>query len=270
MKTALSIAGSDCSGGAGLQADIKTFSAHGVYGMTVVTSVVAENTVRVIKYQDISPDIIKMQMDAVFEDIVPDAVKIGMLSCSEAMKAVAEKLKEWKPLNVVIDPVMYAKNGSALMNPSAVNTLISEIVPLADILTPNILEAEKITEMKIKSLDAMKEAAKYIYALGCRAVIIKGGHSDGDAVDILFDGNKFFEFSAPRIDTKHTHGTGCTFSSAITSNIALGQNIETAVKNAKDYINNAITFAPNLGKGNGPTQHFFAMFNNNATEEENA
>jgi hydroxymethylpyrimidine/phosphomethylpyrimidine kinase len=150
MKKALSIAGSDCSGGAGIQADIKTFSAHRVFGMTVITSVVAENTFRVIEYQDVSPGLIQKQIDAVFEDIPPDAVKVGMLSCRETMLAVADKLKEWKPLNVVIDPVMYAKNGCALMEMSAINTLISEIVPLADVITPNIPEAEKSREWRLK------------------------------------------------------------------------------------------------------------------------
>jgi len=269
MKKALSIAGSDCSGGAGIQADIKTFSAHGVFGMTVITSVVAENTFRVIEYQDIRSDIIEKQIDAVFEDIHPDAVKIGMLSCSETMLTVALKLKEWKPKNVVIDPVMYAKNGCALMEMSAINTLISEVIPLADVITPNIPEAEKIAEIEIKTKEDMKEAAKRIYTMGCRNVVVKGGHIDGDATDILFDGEKFYEYPAQRVDTKHTHGTGCTFSSAIASNLALGFPINKAVENAKVYINTAIINAPELGKGNGPTHHFYELYKSHFTGEKN-
>ena len=257
MKKALSIAGSDCSGGAGVQADIKTFSAHGVFGMTVVTSVVAENTFRVIEYQDICPDIIEKQIDAVFEDIPPDAVKIGMLSRCETMLSVAKKLKEWKPPNVIVDPVMYAKNGCPLMEPSAVSTLISEIVHLADVITPNIPEAERIAGIPIKTHDDMRTAARLIHAMGCRAVVVKGGHGDGDATDILFDGVEYYEYTSQRIDTKHTHGTGCTFSSAIASNLALGFTVCKAVERAKEYVYMAIVHAPGFGKGNGPTHHFF-------------
>jgi hydroxymethylpyrimidine/phosphomethylpyrimidine kinase len=266
LKKALSIAGSDCSGGAGMQADIKAFSAHGVFGMTVVTSVVAENTVRVIEYQDIRPDIIEKQIDAVFEDIPPDAVKIGMLSCRETMMAVVGKLREWKPQNVVIDPVMYAKNGCALMDPAAISTLISEVVPLADVITPNVPEAEKMADMEIKISEDMREAARRIHAMGCRSVVVKGGHTEGDATDILFDGEHFYEFPAERIDTKHTHGTGCTFSSAIAANLACGLSVFRAVERAKEYINAAIIHAPKLGNGNGPTHHFFKIY---FTEEEN-
>jgi len=260
MKKILSIAGSDCSGGAGIQADLKTFSAHGLFGMTVITSVVAENTFRVTGYQDILPDIIQKQIDDVFSDIIPDAVKIGMLSCRPTMLAVAEKLRQWKPKNVVVDPVMYAKNGAALMEPAAIDTLISEIVPLADVITPNIPEAEKITGFSIKTKEDMKEAAKKIHTMGCRAVIIKGGHSERDATDILLNDSKFYEYPAPRIDTKHTHGTGCTFSSAIASNLALGLTVDKAVERAKKYINIAIIHAPQLGKGNGPTHHFYELY----------
>ena len=262
MKKALSIAGSDCSGGAGIQADLKTFSAHGVFGMTVVTSVVAENTFRVIEYQDIHQNIIEKQIDAIFEDIPPDAVKIGMLSCSQTMLAVAGKICEYKPKNIVIDPVMYAKNGCALMEPDAVSTMISEIVPLADIITPNIPEAERISLLKINSKEDIKHAAKKIFAMGCRAVVIKGGHSQDDATDIMYNGDKFFEYPAQRINTKHTHGTGCTFSSAIAANLALGLELYEAVARAKEYINLAISHAPGFGKGNGPTHHFYQMYTN--------
>jgi hydroxymethylpyrimidine/phosphomethylpyrimidine kinase len=268
VKKALSIAGSDCSGGAGIQADIKTFSAHGVFGMTAITSVVAENTFRVIEYQDISPGLIKTQIDAVFEDIPPDAVKIGMLSCVETMLTVAARLREWKPQNVVIDPVMYAKNGAALMDLSAINVLISELVPLADVITPNIPEAEKIAEIAIKNKSDMQDAARRIYEMGCRNVVVKGGHKEGDATDILFDGNNFHEFPAQRIDTKHTHGTGCTFSSAIASNLALGYPVNKAVELAKAYINIAIAHAPGLGKGCGPTHHFYELYKSYFNEKK--
>jgi len=260
MKKALSIAGSDCSGGAGIQADLKTFSAHGVFGMTVITSVVAENTFRVTDYQDVRPDLIGKQIDDVFEDIPPDAVKIGMLSCRETMLAVAEKLRAWKPQNIVVDPVMYAKNGCALMEDSAVSTLISRVVPLADLITPNIPEAEKMTGKRIKTYADMRRAAHIIHAMGCRAVVVKGGHHEGDAVDILYDGSDDYEYPAPRVETKHTHGTGCTFSSAIASNLALGLPVHKAVEKAKEYINTAIAHAPGLGKGNGPTHHFYEMY----------
>jgi len=260
MKTALSIAGSDCSGGAGIQADLKTFSAHGVYGMTVITSVVAENTFRVTDYQDIRTDMIEKQIDDIFDDIPPNAVKIGMLSCRETMLAVSKKLREWKPKNIVVDSVMYAKNGSALMEESAIGTLISEIVPLVDLITPNIPEAEKLAGMEIRNHEDMRQAAKLIHAMGCHAVVVKGGHSEGDAIDILFDGHNFFDYPAPRINTKHTHGTGCTFSSAIAANLALGLAVNDAVENAKKYINEAIINAPKLGKGNGPTHHFYQLY----------
>jgi hydroxymethylpyrimidine/phosphomethylpyrimidine kinase len=228
--------------------------------MTVITSVVAENTFRVTGYQDIIPDIIEKQIDDVFEDIIPDAVKIGMLSCRETMLAVAGKLREWKPNNIVVDPVMYAKNGSALMEESAISTLISEVVLLADLITPNIPEAEKMTGMTIKTHGDMQQVAQLIHAMGCRAVVVKGGHSEGDAIDILFDGNEFYEYAAPRVDTKNTHGTGCTFSSAIASNLALGHPIHEAVEKAKGYINTAIVHAPKLGKGSGPIHHFYEMY----------
>ena len=260
MKKALSIAGSDCSGGAGIQADLKAFSAHGVYGMTVITSIVAENSFRVTDVQDVRLDMIEKQIDDVFEDMPPDAVKIGMLSNSEIMMTVVEKLRQWKPKNIVIDPVMYAKHGSALMEKSSIKTLINQLVPLADVMTPNIPEAEEIVGMKIKTYEEMRKAAKLIHQMGCNHVVVKGGHGEGDAIDILFDGKDFYEYPAPRIETKHTHGTGCTFSSAIAANLALGLPIYEAVKGAKEYIHMAIVHAPQFGRGNGPTHHFYDMY----------
>ncbi|WP_368251935.1 bifunctional hydroxymethylpyrimidine kinase/phosphomethylpyrimidine kinase [Enterococcus sp. 2201sp1_2201st1_B8_2201SCRN_220225] len=262
MKTALTIAGSDCSGGAGIQADLKTFSAHGVFGMSAITSVVAENTVRVICYQDMTPEVIQEQITAVCEDIFPDAVKIGMLSCRETMEAVAASLKKWQPKQIVLDPVMYAKNGSALMDPEAIDTLIQKVLPYATLITPNIPEAEKIAEMKIESLADMEAAARKIYQTSGAAVLVKGGHKVGDATDLLFDGQNVSQYSAPRIDTKNTHGTGCTLSSAICAQLALGKNLSEAVVAAKEYITKAIEQALPLGHGHGPTHHFWAFYPN--------
>ncbi|WP_027623377.1 bifunctional hydroxymethylpyrimidine kinase/phosphomethylpyrimidine kinase [Clostridium lundense] len=262
MKKVLSIAGSDCSGGAGIQADLKTFSAHGVFGMSIIVSVVAENTSRVIDIQDITPDIIQKQIDAVFEDIEVDAIKVGMLSTPTCMEAVVRKLYQYKPHNIVIDPVMYAKNGCLLMDPNSVNTLIKIVIPCADVLTPNIPEAEKIADIKINCIDDMKIAAKLIYEMGCKNVIVKGGHAIENSVDILYDGKQFYTFETHRINTKNTHGTGCTFSSAIASNLALGLSIPKAVEEAKKYVTTAIEHSLPIGKGNGPTHHFYDLYNN--------
>ncbi len=260
MKKVLTIAGSDCSGGAGIQADLKTFSAHGVFGMSVIVSVVAENTSRVIAIQDISPDMIIKQIEAVFEDIGTDAIKIGMLSGPSCMKAVTGKLHEYKPGNVVIDPVMVAKNGCPLMDPDAVDTLIKDIIPLADVLTPNLPEAEKITGLSISSTADMEKAAVVIFQMGSRNVLIKGGHSSGDALDVLYDGSHFYHFSAKRIPTKNTHGTGCTYSSAIAANLALGMELPDAVEKAKHYVTTAIEHSLDIGKGCGPTHHFYELY----------
>jgi len=257
MKKALTIAGSDCSGGAGIQADLKTFSAHGVYGMSVIVSVVAENTVRVIDVKDISPRMIQQQIDAVFEDIIPDSVKIGMLSNAKAMEAVADKLHEYRPNNIVIDPVMYAKNGYPLMAEDATDALISQILPFADVLTPNLLEAERIAKMGIETVYDMEQAAKVIYQFGVKYPLIKGGHLEGDAVDVLYDGQGFTHLVSERIETKNTHGTGCTYSSAIASNLALGFDVKEAVRRGKEYITEAIRWSKDIGQGHGPVNHFY-------------
>lgn len=260
MKTALSIAGSDCSGGAGIQADIKTMSALGVFGMSVIVSVVAENTSRVISVGDVSPRIIADQIDAVFEDIAPDAVKVGMLSSPECMKTVAAKLKEYAPKHVVIDPVMYAKNGCPLMREDSIDTLIRTVIPVATLLTPNIPEAEKIAGMKIESVEDMKAAAVKIHSMGAGAVLVKGGHYAGDARDVLYDGKEFHTYVKNMVNTKNTHGTGCTLSSAIASYLALGENLADAVGKAKEYVTGAIENALELGKGCGPTNHFYKFY----------
>lgn len=260
MKKVLSIAGSDCSGGAGIQADLKTFSAHGVFGMSVIVSVVAENTSRVIDIQDITPDMVGKQIDAVFEDIGADAVKVGMLSSVECMETVAERMEYYRPQNIVIDPVMYAKNGCPLMAMEAVDTLIQRIIPIADILTPNIPEAEKIADMEISSVKDMEIAARKICGMGAGTVVVKGGHAVGNALDVLFDGKQFYYFETARINTKNTHGTGCTFSSAIASGLAKGLNVQEAVRAAKDYVTTAIRHSLSIGKGNGPTHHFYDLY----------
>ncbi len=260
MKKVLSIAGSDCSGGAGIQADLKTFSAHGVFGMSAIVSVVAENTSRVIDIQDVKPDMIEKQIDAVFEDIDVDAVKVGMLSQPACMEAVAGRLNRYAPANIVIDPVMYAKNGCPLMNPDAIDTLINTVIPLADLLTPNIPEAEKIAGIEINNVEDMKKSAAAIYQMGCKNVLVKGGHAVGSALDILFDGDAFYSFDAERIETKNTHGTGCTYSSAIASNLALGYSLQEAVQRAKEYVTIAIRHSLSIGKGNGPTHHFYELY----------
>lgn len=259
MKRVLTIAGSDCSGGAGIQADIKTFSAHGVFGMSAIVSVVAENTARVIDIMDVTPDMIKKQIDAVYEDIGTDAVKVGMLSQPCCMSAVAEKLREYSPSNVVIDPVMYAKNGCPLMQESSIDTLIQTVIPLSTLLTPNIPEAEKIAGMKIETIEQMKQAAQKIASMGAGAVLVKGGHYMGDAQDVLYDGKEFYTFVQKRIDTKNTHGTGCTLSSAIAANLAKGHDLETAVAKAKEYLSGALAAMLDLGHGSGPLHHAYGL-----------
>lgn len=268
MKAVLTIAGSDCSGGAGIQADIKTMSAHGVFAMSVITSVVAENTSRVNAVLDLPTSIIEKQIDSIFEDIKVDAVKVGMLGSIDIIKCVAEKLVEYKPTNVVVDPVMFAKNGSPLMAPNCIDSLINHILPCATVLTPNIPEAEYISGMAIDSLDDMKAACIKINDMGVKYTLIKGGHSSNKEVtDVLYDGSKFYTFTAERIYTKNTHGTGCTLSSAIASNLALGKNIYTAISDGKKYVTCAIEDALEIGKGNGPTNHFYNFYNSKGEQK---
>lgn len=260
MKRVLTIAGSDCSGGAGIQADLKTFSANGVFGMSVIVSVVAENTSRVLAIHDITPEMIEKQIEAVYEDIGTDAVKIGMLSTPACMEAAAAGLRKFRPGNIVADPVMYAKNGCPLMDPEAVDIYIKTILPLANLLTPNIPEAEHIAGMSIDNLNRMEEAARAIHSMGCKGVLIKGGHSNGEPTDVLFDGRDFHYYRAKRIQTKNTHGTGCTFSSAIAAGLAKGLGMSEAVSEAKEYITGAITHSLPIGKGHGPTNHFYEYY----------
>ena len=260
MKNVLTIAGSDSCGGAGIQADLKTFSAHGTYGMSVITAVTVQNTMGVFGCQDISPEIIEGQIDALFTDIEISAVKVGMVSQVETINAIAKKLEQYSPKNIVIDPVMISKSGFDLLKPEAKNELIKRLIPLATVLTPNLPEAEAITGIKIETIDAMKCAAEKIYEMGAKNVFVKGGHLDDDATDILFDGKEITVIPGKRFETKNTHGTGCTISSAIAANLAKGMNVETAVRKAKDYISTAIEHSFAIGKGVGPTNHFYELY----------
>jgi hydroxymethylpyrimidine/phosphomethylpyrimidine kinase len=260
MKTALTIAGSDSSGGAGIQADLKTFSAHGLFGMSVIVAVTAQNTQKVVAVQDITPDMIKKQIDAIFQDIDVDVVKIGMVSQVESILAIAERLELYKPELIVLDTVMVSKSGYDLLNPESVDTLIEKLLPLATLVTPNIPEAEKLTGQKITSIEDMEEAAKSIYKIGAKNILITGGHLEGDAIDVLFDGDGFTHYKSPKIQTKNTHGTGCTLSSAIASNLALGMDIRKAVSEAKSYIDDVIIHSLEIGKGAGPTNHFYRLY----------
>ena len=259
MKTALSIAGSDSSGGAGIQADIKTMAMNGVFAMTAVTALKAQNTTCVRAIQESTPDFLREQIDAVFEDIRPDAVKIGMVSSSELIRVIAERLRHYKAENVVVDPVMVATSGSALMKTDAVETLMEELFPLAALITPNIPEAQILSGFTIESAADMEAAAKKIHAEHGCAVLVKGGHSINDANDLLCADGKLCWIEGKRIDNPNTHGTGCTLSSAIASNIAKGYDLETSVRRAKEYISGALAAMLDLGKGRGPMNHGFDL-----------
>lgn len=266
MKKVLTIAGSDSSGGAGIQADLKTFSAQGVFGMSAITAVTAQNTQGVLAVEDMSPSIIGRQIDAIFEDIQVDAVKIGMVSQIASIKIISKKLEQYKPKNVVLDPVMISKSGFSLLIPEAAKSLIELLLPKCDLITPNIPEAEVILKEKngisisIENIEQMEMAAKTIKELGPKYVLVKGGHLQGKAVDVLYDGEKFYHFESERIHTKNTHGTGCTLSSAIAANLALGHSIGESIRIAKDYINIAIKHSLDIGKGVGPTNHFYTLY----------
>jgi len=261
MKKLLTIAGSDSCGGAGIQADLKTFSAHEVFGMSVITAVTAQNTQGVFAVQDISPEIIQKQIEVIFDDIQVDAVKVGMVSRTETIKIIAETLSKYSVQNLVIDPVMVSKSGFHLLQPEAKEALISHLLPLATVVTPNLPEAEVITGMSINTVEEMKEAARRIHSMGPKYVLVKGGHLEGEAVDILFDGEAFEYFNSPRIVTKNTHGTGCTLSSAIAANLGKGFSINDAIEKAKDYITIAIENSFSIGKGVGPVHHFYQLYN---------
>ena len=259
LKAALTIAGSDSSGGAGIQADIKTMTMNGVYAMSAVTALTAQNTTGVRGIQESTPEFLKQQIDAVFEDIYPDAVKIGMVASRELIRVIADRLKFYDAKNVIVDPVMVATSGSALMKTDAVQTLIEELLPIATVVTPNIPEAQVLSGMEIQSREDMHATAKKIGdSYGC-AVLLKGGHSINDANDLLYANGEFTWFEGKRIDNPNTHGTGCTLSSAIASNLAKGYALTESVQRAKDYISGALAAMLDLGQGSGPMNHMFDL-----------
>lgn len=265
MKTALTIAGSDSSGGAGIQADIKTMSANGVFAMSAITALTAQNTTGVTGIMDVTPEFLEQQLDAVFTDIYPDAVKIGMVSQKELIETIVKKLKQYDAKNIVVDPVMVATSGAKLISDEAIETLKEKLIPIADLITPNIPEAEVLGEIEIKTAEDMEKAAKDIGQRFNCAVLLKGGHNSNDANDLLYADGKSYWFKGRRIDNPNTHGTGCTLSSAIASNLAKGMTMDKAVETAKKYISLALEAMLDLGKGSGPMNHSFAI--SKATEE---
>lgn len=260
MKTALTIAGSDSGGGAGIQADLKTFAALGVFGMSVITAITAQNTCGVTNIRELDEEIIADQIAAVYSDIPVHAVKIGMLASAAITRTVADALVRHGAANIVVDPVMVAKSGSRLLKPEAIAALKSHLFPLADVVTPNLHEAAEIVGFPVEDRAAMERAAVAIKAMGPRYVVVKGGHLPGEACDLMYDGRKFTVLANDRVETKHTHGTGCTFSSAIAAGLAKGLSPEDAVAAAKRYITVAITHGFPLGKGVGPTHHFYELY----------
>ena len=260
MKHVLSIAGTDPSGGAGAAADSKTFGAHGCYAMNVITAVVSQNTCGVRDYMDVTPELIASQIDAVFEDISVDAVKIGMVSVPETIRIIASKLDQYKPPVTVIDPVMVATSGHRLLAPEAEETLKTVLLPKASIVTPNIPEAEVLAGMKIESFTDMEESARRIAALGPQAVLVKGGHRVGDATDILYAHQEFTYFKCEHLDSTSTHGTGCSLSSAIAADLANGLSLIDAVREAKRFVFEGIAHAQPIGKGHGPIHHFYSLY----------
>lgn len=257
VKSALTIAGTDPSGGAGIQADLKTFQEREVYGMSVITSLVAQNTTGVQAIHHVPVEFLKQQLESIFSDIIPAAVKTGMIASEEMMRCIAAMLNDANTI-YVMDPVMYAKSGHALMGEDSRDALKTHLVPLASLVTPNVPEAEELTGMRIEDEASMKTAAKRIVReYGAKAVLMKGGHmEDALAADWLYDGENFTSYTAERIPTKHTHGTGCTYSAAITAELAKGRSLQEAVKIGKEFVTDAIRYSLQLGKGNGPTNHW--------------
>ena len=257
MRRALTIAGSDSSGGAGIQADLKTFAAHGVYGLSVITAVTAQNTLGVTAIETLSADLVTAQIEAVVSDLGADAAKTGMLANAAIVEAVAAAVQDLEVPLLVVDPVMIAKSGDRLLDDEAVGAMKSELLRRAFLVTPNIPEAETLAGMTIRGDDACREAARQIVRLGAAAVVIKGGHlPSADIVDLLYDGRRFVEFRTERIPGTSTHGTGCTFAAAVTAHLALGHPLEEAIPQAQAYVADAIRHAPGLGRGHGPMDHF--------------
>jgi hydroxymethylpyrimidine/phosphomethylpyrimidine kinase len=256
VPTALTIAGSDSGGGAGIQADLKTFSALGVFGMSALTAITAQNTRAVTAVFELPPAIVAAQIDAVVTDIGADAVKTGMIANSELIRIVAAKIREYGLTNLVVDPVMVAKSGDRLLREEAVAALRTELLPLATVVTPNLPEAEVLVGRSVAALDQMRAAAADIVALGARSVVVKGGHLPGDPIDVFYDGERYLELPARRVETTSTHGTGCTLASAIAAYLARGSDLEAAIRGAKAYLTAAIEHAYPIGHGHGPVHHF--------------
>ncbi len=252
VPRALTIAGSDSGGGAGIQADLKTFAALGVFGMSAITALTAQNTVGVTGIVEMAPEFIRQQIDAVVTDIGVDAAKTGMLSSAPIIEAVADGIRRHRITALVVDPVMIAKSGATLLRPEAREALRRLLLPLAQVLTPNLHEAAALVDRRVGTLAEMEEAARALHALGPRYVVVKGGHLEGAAVDIVFDGSQFERLEAPRIATRHTHGTGCVFSAAIAAGLARGASMPAAIRGAKQFITDAIREALPLGAGHGP------------------
>ena len=268
MKTALTIAGSDSSGGAGIQADIKTMTVNGVYAMSAITALTAQNTTGVTGIIEVTPDLLGKQLDAVFTDIRPDAVKIGMVSGKALIETIADKLEVYHAENIVVDPVMVATSGARLISEEAIGALKERLLPMATVLTPNIPEAEVLADMQVKTEEDMVTAAEVISRrYGC-AVLLKGGHQLNDANDLLYREGSIKWFCGRRSDNPNTHGTGCTLSSAIAANLAKGFDLDTSVERAKEYISGALAAMLNLGKGKGPMNHGFAICNEYTKEKE--
>lgn len=259
MKKVLTIAGSDCSGGAGIQADIKTIMAHKMYAMSVIAALTAQNTTGVYGIMEVSPDFVGQQLDCVFTDICPDAVKIGMISSGDIIEVIAAKLIQYQAKNIVLDPIMMSTSGSKLLSDDAKNLLKTKLIPLADLITPNIPEAESLCGLTIEHTCQMLQAAKEIFSMLKGSVLIKGGHLTDSADDLLYVNGKAVWYRSPKIDNPNTHGTGCTLSSAIACSLAAGCPLETSVQNAKDYITEALSAGLNLGAGSGPLNHCCRM-----------
>lgn len=259
MKKVLSIAGSDCSGGAGIQADLKTITAHRMYGMTAITALTAQNTMGVYDVQEAEPKFVGLQLDCIMQDIFPDSVKIGMVSSPLIIEMIVEKLQQYKPRNVVVDPVMISTSGSRLLSKNAMDALITKLIPLATIITPNIPEAACLSGMSIETKEDMQKAAEKLAGKYDGNILIKGGHLENSADDLLYSNGEVTWFPGLRIDNRNTHGTGCTLSSAIACNLAAGYDVKTGIKLAKEYLTGALKDQLDLGKGSGPLNHCFSM-----------
>lgn len=259
MKAVLTIAGSDCSGGAGIQADIKTITMHKLYAMSAITALTAQNTTGVYGIAETEPEFLKKQLDCIFTDIFPDAVKIGMVSSPDLIHVIADCLKQYHAKNIVLDPVMVSTSGSKLLREEAEDALVTELIPLADLITPNIPEAEVLSKIKIQTPEDMRHSAEIISGQTHGAVLIKGGHGKNTANDLLLEKENPVWFYGERIDNPNTHGTGCTLSSAIASNLASGYSMEESVQKAKEYLTGALRAGLDLGKGDGPLEHNYLL-----------